>query len=191
MVKASPSLTFSQAISAWGGRLFSFKGRSRRSEFWWVQLLVVALNIFVPFVSLIVDLLTIPLMVRRLHDVGRSGWWYGVFLILRFLFVVAIVYGVVSIIMATAPGGAGLRHSLSAQDDVAEAIAPYVVKFILAALFFAVYGVVLVVMCCADSEARANRWGPSPKYVETGEPEPASASTRYAGLDIEPLDIEK
>lgn len=189
MVSAAPSLTFSQAVSAWGGRLLSFKGRSRRSEFWWVQLLVVVLNMFVPFVAPIVNLLTIPLMVRRLHDAGRSGWWYGAFLILEVLFVVAMVYCVVSIIMATAPNGTGLRCSLSSQDDVAEALVPYVVKFILAALFIAVYGIVLVVMCCADSEVRANRWGASPKYAETDGPEAASPS--YAGLDIEPLNLEK
>lgn len=191
MVQATPSLTFSQAVSAWGGRLFCFKGRSRRSEFWWVQLLVVILDVFVPFVAPIINLLTIPLMVRRLHDSGRSGWWYGVFLIMKVLVVVALVYGFVSIIVATAPGGAGLRTPPSARDDMAEALAPYVVKFILAALFFAVYGVVLVVMCCADSEVRANRWGASPKYVETDEPDSASASAHYAGVDIEPLDFEK
>lgn len=189
MVSATPSLTFSQAISAWGGRLLSFKGRSRRSEFWWVQLLVVILDVFVPFAAPIVNLLTIPLTVRRLHDAGRSGWWYAAFLILKFLFVVVSVYGVVSIMMATAPDGTGLRRSLSSQDDVAEALVPYVVKFIMAALFIAVYGVVLVVMCCADSVVRPNRWGPSPKYVETDGPE--AASPNYAGLDIEPLDLEK
>tara|TARA_B100000945_G_C20138009_1_gene482617 strand:- start:151 stop:522 length:372 start_codon:yes stop_codon:yes gene_type:complete len=70
-----------------------FKGRASRSEYWWFQLFYV----IVSFVAIIFDgmyldnsqsmgpvelistlLLLLPALAvfaRRLHDVGRSGWW--------------------------------------------------------------------------------------------------------------------
>ena len=70
-----------------------FKGRASRSEYWWFQLFYM----IVSFVAIIFDgmyldnsqsmgpvelistlLLLLPALAvfaRRLHDVGRSGWW--------------------------------------------------------------------------------------------------------------------
>ncbi|XAH22683.1 DUF805 domain-containing protein [Xylophilus sp. GW821-FHT01B05] len=77
-------MNFGQAISVCLQKKYvDFSGRASRSEFWWFflfQLLallvaslihqfvyfVVALGLFLPAISV---------SVRRLHDVGRSGWW--------------------------------------------------------------------------------------------------------------------
>lgn len=68
----------------------NFNGRASRSEFWWFCLfsLIVGVVVCVVFsfsetattvVSTIVNLaLLLPglgLAVRRLHDIGKSGWW--------------------------------------------------------------------------------------------------------------------
>ncbi|MDE6300374.1 MAG: DUF805 domain-containing protein [Muribaculaceae bacterium] len=67
----------------------NFSGRSSRSEFWWfilfysLLIFVIALifgkNDFGQTISgLVVLALILPyfgLCVRRLHDIGRSGWW--------------------------------------------------------------------------------------------------------------------
>ena len=66
----------------------TFSGRARRSEYWWFSLfsalvgiagLVVDLVLDTSFVNLLVTLaLFLPglaVSVRRLHDIGRSGWW--------------------------------------------------------------------------------------------------------------------
>lgn len=37
---ASPQLGFSEALNASTSKIFQFTGRSRRSEFWWTQVLV-------------------------------------------------------------------------------------------------------------------------------------------------------
>ena len=60
-----------------------FKGRSARSEFWYFQLFCLLLSIFLHFISqnlaslamLIVMLPNLAVSVRRMHDIGRSGWW--------------------------------------------------------------------------------------------------------------------
>ena len=67
----------------------AFEGRSRRKEFWYFMLFFV-LSFFVAglvdsliglpiltgiaFLGLIIP--SISVSVRRLHDTGRSGWWY-------------------------------------------------------------------------------------------------------------------
>jgi uncharacterized membrane protein YhaH (DUF805 family) len=84
-------LTFSQAISTCFRKYLSFQGRAPRSEYWWF----VAFQAAVGFVlgifklelfskelgnllALVFKLVLLPpviaVTVRRLHDVGLSGW---------------------------------------------------------------------------------------------------------------------
>lgn len=72
-----------------------FAGRARRAEYWWFALFAVALSLAglildtvlfdAPIVRLLVTLaLFLPglsVAVRRLHDTGRSGWYYLIGLI--------------------------------------------------------------------------------------------------------------
>ncbi|MDE5726616.1 MAG: DUF805 domain-containing protein [Duncaniella sp.] len=70
----------------------NFSGRASRSEYWWFYLLTVVLGLVAGFiggllgetvhsiltgiVSLGLFLPSLGVMVRRLHDTGRSGWWW-------------------------------------------------------------------------------------------------------------------
>ena len=67
---------------------FNFSGRARRKEFWFFMLFCFVIGIFTSiidailgsqWVSSIVNLaLLVPSLsvgARRLHDIGRSGWW--------------------------------------------------------------------------------------------------------------------
>lgn len=64
-------------------RAFDFNTRSTRAEFWWFTLFefVTAFGIalIVPFLSPLYSLLllipAIAVFIRRLHDIGKSGWW--------------------------------------------------------------------------------------------------------------------
>ena len=64
----------------------NFSGRSRRSEYWWfclfTQLIVpiVGIPIIGWPVFLIVAFPQIPLATRRLHDIGKSGWYQLVYI---------------------------------------------------------------------------------------------------------------
>lgn len=82
-------------------RYFSFSGRSSRSQFWMFQLVMVLLTIVAVEIDMVrgntfglgeygqVTLVLIlfhfipswTVSIRRLHDVGKSGWWYLVSLL--------------------------------------------------------------------------------------------------------------
>ena len=81
-------MSFSQAVNRCFANYATFSGRSPRSELWYfilflflLQLVVGAISYALGIQSLeyIVSLGTflpaIAVEVRRLHDVGRSGWW--------------------------------------------------------------------------------------------------------------------
>ena len=96
-----PMVSFGEAVSRAFSNYATFQGRARRSEFWWFYLFNVlagiattlldnalgitfAMSIQGP-ISLIVGLfMVLPLLaliVRRLHDVGKCGWWWFIGLI--------------------------------------------------------------------------------------------------------------
>ena len=70
-------------------RYADFKGRSRRSEYWWASLSIAIIGAIVGAIlgdlayiwSLAVLVPSIAIAVRRLHDIGKSGWWYLISLI--------------------------------------------------------------------------------------------------------------
>jgi len=93
-------MSFRQSIKSFWTNYATFKGRARRSEYWYIQLFLVLTNLAVAAIDLVlmggdVDrfianggggivglvwiLVTIvpalAVLVRRLHDTGKTGWW--------------------------------------------------------------------------------------------------------------------
>ena len=94
-------VSFGKAIKLFFKHYGDFSSRSCRSEFWWSYLFVTLISIilgviFAPAASLWCLAIFIPnlaINVRRLHDVGKSGWWLLMVLIplvgLIFMLVIA------------------------------------------------------------------------------------------------------
>ena len=134
-----PSLTFSEALK-----------RSRRSEFWWTMGVVYLVNVFLtPFIGTILSLLAIPLKIRRLHDVGKSGWWWGVCAILQTIVVAFFLYDLIILII---------------NDSSSHVIWAFILKYLALWVFILIYKLILFVFYCMDSEPYANKYGDSPKY---------------------------
>ena len=76
-------MDFFQAIKSCLSQYATFSGRASRSEFWWFFLFQVLAIIVTSMLgemvySVVVLALLLPALAvgtRRLHDVGRSGWW--------------------------------------------------------------------------------------------------------------------
>lgn len=172
MAIATPSLGFVEALNAATSKIFQMKGRSRRSEFWWTQLLVIISGILLtPIIGNILSLLTIPLKVRRLHDVGRSGWWIAISVILNifsFIFVCAII----------------IKYFVSAlYSDYFDfsALISLLLNYLVFGIIVWIYNIIMLVFYCMDSKPGTNAYGPSPKYVEEAKAGEAKMEETKAG----------
>jgi uncharacterized membrane protein YhaH (DUF805 family) len=139
-----------------------FSGRARRKEYWMFLLFNMIFGIgakiidlifgtsdvipnnglFYSLYSLALFLPSFAVSVRRLHDVGKSGW------LLLAIFVPVVMLSV----FVSAMGNTG--NSMNS------------IWTILLAL--AVFGIAiwLLVLMCTDSESEPNNWGPNPKEVD-------------------------
>jgi uncharacterized membrane protein YhaH (DUF805 family) len=109
-------MSFGAAISSFWKNYVNFQGRARRSEYWFATLFLTLVSIPVAVISFDAQTMTygplywlwaaavllpgISLVVRRLHDTGKSGWFY---LLVLIPFVGAIVL-LVFMVMDSQPG---------------------------------------------------------------------------------------
>ena len=82
-------MDFVTAVKTCFEKYFTFSGRARRSEYWWFILFTLVIGFIVGFIeglaktgSILTIALNLALIIpslalacRRLHDIGKSGWW--------------------------------------------------------------------------------------------------------------------
>ena len=81
--------TFGSAIVICLTNYVGFSGRAPRSEYWWFVLFgiivdivaglldfVLNISVLYPICALALLLPSLAVAIRRLHDIGRSGWWW-------------------------------------------------------------------------------------------------------------------
>ena len=82
MTEVKP-VSFIEATKLFFTRYADFKGRSRRSEYWWASLatfiVTSVLTAIIPDLvgiwNLVILVPSFAIGVRRMHDIGKSGWW--------------------------------------------------------------------------------------------------------------------
>jgi uncharacterized membrane protein YhaH (DUF805 family) len=105
-------MTFIESVKSVLTKYAEFKGRASRSEYWWYFLFNVIINIATAIIDSIVDpggvgwvgliaslgllLPSIAVGVRRVHDVGKSGWF--------------ILIPIYNLILALTPGESGANE---------------------------------------------------------------------------------
>ena len=163
------------ATPAFSEQVILFHGRYRRRKFWLLSLALPALLIFIlPPLAAISDprggggavallVMGLPFMwlygkliAHRLHDLGWSGWWSLVFVLLPILM---------------------FRESYAIYDrieqsgDAQEAIKPYVIFMLLGS--FAIFIGGFIVVGCLRGSRGPNKYGPDPR----GEPKSSESKS--------------
>ena len=98
-------MSFGDAVRTCFSKYADGKGRAGRPEYWWFFLSYVIVYVVAAIIGGAVKatwLVWIPLLaylvpliaaaVRRLHDTGRSGWWYLIGLVPFVGFIILIVF---------------------------------------------------------------------------------------------------
>jgi uncharacterized membrane protein YhaH (DUF805 family) len=141
--------------------LLSFNGRIRRQHFWIGWLICLGAGVVLGWIPLLGTLLSIALIwpnlaisVKRLHDMGQSGW----------LIVIPWIAGIGGVIAAfMTVGVAALTSGYVNTDDPAAVLA-------IIGPMFGILGIVALIQLgfllwigISDSQRGENRFGPNPK----------------------------
>ncbi|NBK46830.1 DUF805 domain-containing protein [Staphylococcus delphini] len=178
----TPKVGFVEAFKLYWTNYVNFKGRSRRSEYWWVMLwhliiMIPALFLgvvlmFIPILGWIVAVIlfiaiglyslatiipNLALTVRRFHDVGFS------MLIPILSFILGIIYNIASAFTQkeTLFEDEATSTNVSVVNEFA--FLPSWVAFTLMAISI-ILSLVTLIVCLLDSKEQDNQYGPSPKY---------------------------
>ncbi len=148
----------------WQKVLFSFEGRIRRSHFWIGWLILLGVGVIAGWLPVIGGLISLALIwpnlaisVKRLHDMGKTGWLVAI------PWVASTILVFVSVMMI---GMAAVANGLSEQDfenDPVAALALIGPAFGAFGLLFLVNFGFLLWIGLVDSQKGDNRFGPNPK----------------------------
>ena len=108
----TPGMSFAEAVETCLVKKFvSFSGRARRSEYWYFTLfsLIVSMaasiiggmlfvhhegdvNLLSSLLSLVLFLPGLGVAIRRLHDIGKSAWWYLIIFVPLIGWIILLVF---------------------------------------------------------------------------------------------------
>ena len=189
-IRQSKSMvSFPGAIKLGFRRYVDFRGRSTRAEFWWWMLFVLFVRIVseivyslftaipfadtVPF-SLIFTLLTlipsVAVTARRLHDIGKSGWWqmawvgvvFGVFIV-GLIVTISLAFAFVD--SDTLPPGEHLIMSL--YSLVGPAGLPAMIALVITSVAVLAVWVWPIAWLARQGQPGPNRFGTDPRAPES------------------------
>ncbi|MBX9708901.1 MAG: DUF805 domain-containing protein [Caulobacteraceae bacterium] len=141
--------------------LFSFNGRIRRQHFWIGWLICLGAGVVLGWIPILGTLLSIALIwpnlaisVKRLHDMGQSGW----------LIVIPWIAGIGGVIAAfMTVGVAALSSGYVSTDDPAAVLAIIGPMFGILSIVALIQLGFLLWIGITDSQRGENRFGPNPK----------------------------
>ena len=173
-MKALPQLGFLEAVKLASSRIFDFKGRSRRSEFWWwIPIVLIANWVLSSFtdnlllsgiISTVTMFFGLSATARRLQDADKSAWWVYI----------SYALGIVSsVVAATSPAMNKLVENVSMGSLDEDAIlkvwggnAGEMIFYSGVSFLFGLSVLIVFIMCLKDSDPETTEHGDSPKYVD-------------------------
>lgn len=157
--QGTPMVQIGDALQRWVANLTNFSGRARRSEFWWVVLVVGVgcgilssifnsiggkFGMFMVFVIYLAECAALlSVTVRRLQDTNKPG-------VLAWIMYGIMVFWALTIFLA-----------VLSTNGFTLALGTFA-SFLL--ILNAILSIVVIVFCCMDSVPGPNQHGPSEKY---------------------------
>ena len=176
-VTAQPMMDPVTAVKTCLKKYFDFKGRARRSEYWWFMLFVAIVSsvfnyggLLVPALSFVGALCSLVFiipqfaaMTRRLHDTGRSGWWVLLLAVLSLVMLGALVKVLTPIASQMLEVTDTFTQAQMMADAIQASPAASTIMFS-CGLVAGLFGLITFIFTLLDSKWGENKYGPSPKY---------------------------
>lgn len=180
-----PMMTFVDAVKQCLRKYGDFSGRATRAEFWWWQvfgwiggLIFGSIDssirsfaggdsyAFSPLGSIFGLAILLPglaVQARRLHDIGKTGWWILVWVAIALLGLIPLTVGGVIFIVEWAGGG-----------EPGSAI-PLLVGGLVTLLAFLILAVWVIMWMVRQGQDGPNQYGPDPRAWDDEASEGATA----------------
>ena len=185
-----PMMTIQESVRTCIRKYADFSGRATRAEFWWWVLAttlvgfavgafdtavrsVAGWEFYSPFQSiygLAVLLPDLAVTARRLHDIGKSGWWQLAWAAIAILGVIPMVVGL--ILFLTSAFSNGFENFQVDTSDVVTLVAGIVISL----LIWLAVAIWWLVWMARQGQAGPNRFGPDPRALDEAEAAAADAT---------------
>lgn len=176
--QSRPMMTIQESVRTCIRKYADFSGRATRAEYWWWVLATLlvgfalgAVDGFVNSISgyktispfsfifgIAVLLPDLAVTCRRLHDIGKTGWWQFVWFALAFLGAIPLIVGVIIFVVSGFAGVGGWTNGDWEADS--RGIIALVVGILVSLLVWLILTVWWIVWLARQGEAGPNRFGP-------------------------------
>ena len=171
-------MSFGEAIKSVFSKYAVFSGRARRSEYWYFVLFCFLVSFAlgcIPFLSalsfiwwLAILIPSLAVTIRRLHDIGKSGWNYLLILIPELLVEGFLFYFIFLVIMEMKDAGFKFYNILDNFGAIVDRVMLHTSELRtlgILTIIDLVVTIVWLVWFTRDSQPGENKWGPNPKEV--------------------------
>ena len=188
--QTKPMMTIQESVKTCVRKYADFSGRATRAEYWWWVLATTLVSFAIGAVDGVINVLmsaaigygysplstifslaillpNLAVTCRRLHDIGRSGWWQLAWWVIAglgwIIFTIALIISIISVFSGANfdKGMEGFFKSVGFGDFV-----PAIIGLVIAlAVTLAVFIWVLVWLI-RQGETGANRFGTDPRALD-------------------------
>ena len=192
--QTKPMMTFQDAIRQCLRKYADFSGRATRAEYWWWVLATVIASIafsaidssivsfaggyddgyaFSPLGTIFGLAILLPdlaVTARRLHDIGKTGWWQLVWFVVFIIGLIPFIIGLIALLVAIMDGG---WFSYAAMEEMGYSIGvdfSFFVPLIVGGLITLVVSLAIflwaLIWLARQGQTGPNRFGLDPRALD-------------------------
>ena len=190
--QTKPMMTIQESVKQCLRKYADFGGRAARAEFWWwvlattiVSMAFSAVDTFIgafsggyyfsllgTIFSLAILLPSLAVTSRRLHDIGKTGWWQLAWYIIAVIGWIALAVGFIIVVIGLAVGGYFEVDSAEQffNNLPYESWIPLLIGLLITLAINLAVLVWAIVWMARQGQTGPNRFGPDPRAWDETEP---------------------